>query len=301
MRVETLIVERPASSGAVLLAGLATLAKSAPPYPVLPNVRLVCPDLTIEATSLAEYRALCGFAETQGVPPTWPHLLAFPLHLALMMRRDFPYPLVGTVHIANRIVQHRALAIGDRLSVSAEFSGFRSHPRGQAFTILAKAQLDGETVWRSESVYLRRGMRSALGAPVAALSDQDAATTPAGAEAVPRAVASRYARLSGDRNPIHMSWLGARLFGFKRPIAHGMWTKARALARVLPAAPVDQVAIDVAFRAPILLPGRITHFTDPVDEGTDFAVRDGAGARLHLVGRLSRDLAFEKGPYAQHQ
>ena len=133
------------------------------------------------------------------------------------------------------------------------------------------------------------------------LSDGDAATTQTGVEAVPRAVALRYARLSGDRNPIHMSWLGARLFGFKRPIAHGMWTKARALARVLPAAPVERVAIDVAFRAPVLLPGRITHFADPVDEGTDFAVRYGAGERLHLIGRLGRDLAFEKGLHAQYQ
>ncbi|ATY34386.1 protein dehydratase [Sphingomonas psychrotolerans] len=235
------------------------------------------------------------------MPPTWPHLLAFPLHLALMMRRDFPYPLAGTVHIANRIVQQGRLNIGDRLTVSAEFGGFQSHPRGQAFTIRAEAQRGGTTVWRSESVYLRRGTPSALGSLVAALSDEDAATTQAGTEAIARAVAPRYAHLSGDRNPIHMSWLGARLFGFKRPIAHGMWTKARALARVLPAAPNEQIMIDVAFRAPILLPGHVTHFADRLDGGTAFAVRDGAGKRLHLVGRLGRDLVFEKEVHAQHQ
>ncbi|TGX54420.1 protein dehydratase [Sphingomonas gei] len=218
-----------------------------------------------------------------------------------MMRRDFPYPLAGTVHIGNRIVQHGAMAIGGRLTVSAEFGGFQSHPRGQAFTILAEAQLGGGTVWRSESVYLRRGARSALGGPISTLSDEDAATTQTGAEAIARAVALRYARLSGDRNPIHLSWLGARLFGFKRPIAHGMWTKARALARVLPAAPLERVAIDVAFRAPILLPGRVTHFADRAGDGTGFAVRDGAGERLHLVGRLGRDPVFEEELHAQHQ
>lgn len=298
---ETLIVERPSSLGAVLLAGLATLAKSAPAHPVLPDVRLVRPGLAIEAGPLAEYRSLCGFDAVQGVPPTWPHLLAFPLHLELMMRRDFPYPLAGTVHIANRIVQYCALAVGDRLTVSAEFGGFRSHPRGQAFTIRAEAQRDGTTAWRSESVYLRRGAPSALGSPVAALSDEDVAMTPTGAETIARAAAPRYARLSGDRNPIHMSWLGARLFGFKRPIAHGMWTKARALARVLPAAPIEQVMIDVAFRAPILLPGLVTHFADPLGDGKIFAVRDGAGERLHLVGRFGRDLVFEEEADAHHQ
>jgi len=300
MTAQTLIVDRPSSPGAVLLAGLATLMKSAPSHPALPGVRLVRPDVMIEAAPLAEYRDLCGFDEAQGVPPTWPHLLAFPLHLELMMRRDFPWPLAGTVHIANRIAQHRTLAVGDRLTLSAEFGGFRSHPRGQAFTIFVEALLGSSVVWQSESVYLRRGVRSALGMPVAALSDADAATTPTGAETIARAVAPRYARLSGDRNPIHMSWLGARLFGFKRPIAHGMWTKARALARVLPAVPIDEIAIDVAFRTPILLPGRVTHFADPTDHGTSFAVRDGAGERLHLIGRLGRDLVSEEGTYAEH-
>ncbi|MDT8759404.1 hypothetical protein MZO42_11910 [Sphingomonas psychrotolerans] len=299
MTSETLIVDRPPAPGAVLLAGLKTLAKSAPKAPTLPEVRLVRPDLAIEGAPLAEYRRLCGFGEAQGVPPVYPHLLAFPLHLELMMRRDFPYPLAGTVHIANRIVQHRAIGAGDRLTVSAAFGGFRSHPRGQAFTILAEAQQGGTTIWRSESVYLRRGARAALGAPVTSLSDGDAAITETDIENVPRTVAPGYARLSGDRNPIHMSWLGARLFGFKRPIAHGMWTKARALARVLPAAPVDQVAIDVAFRAPILLPGRIMHFADPSETDTAFAVRDGTGERLHLIGRLGRDLFFA-GYHAQH-
>jgi acyl dehydratase len=298
---ETLIVERLSSPGAVLLAGLATLAKSAPAHPVLPNIRLVRPVLRIEAGPLAEYRSLCGFAEAQGVPPTWPHLLAFPLHLELMMRRDFPYPLAGTVHIANRILQHGRLNIGDRLTVSAEFGGFQSHPRGQAFTIRAEAQRGGETVWQSDSVYLRLGARSMPGVPVTTLSDKDAATTQTGTEMIAREVATRYARLSGDRNPIHMSWIGARLFGFKRPIAHGMWTKARALARALPATPIDRVGIDVAFRAPVLLPGRVTHFVDPADSGTAFAVRDGAGERLHLVGRLGRDLVFEEEVHAQHQ
>lgn len=300
MTAETLIVDRPSSPAAVLLAGLATLAKSAPAQPLLPDIRLVRPDVAIEAAPLAEYRALCGFDEAQGVPPTWPHLLAFPLHLALMMRRDFPWPLAGTVHIANRIAQHRALAVGDRLTFAAEFGGFRAHPRGQAFTIFLEALLGDAVVWQSESIYLRRGARSALGMPVATLTDDDAATTPGGAETIARAVAPRYARLSGDRNPIHMSWLGARLFGFKRPIAHGMWTKARALARVLPAAPIEQIAIDVAFRAPILLPGRVTYFADPSDGGTAFAVRDGAGERLHLIGRFGRDLDFEEDSHAEH-
>lgn len=280
---ETQIIERLPSATAVLLAGLRTLARSSPAHPTLPSRRLLRPEVAIDPGHLAEYRRLCGFGEVQGIPPTYPHLLAFPLHLALMMLRDFPYPMAGLVHVANRIVQHRAVA-GRPLAISAAFGGFRTHPRGQAFTIVAQADQDGATVWESESSYLRIGAPSRFGEPLITLSPEDA-TTEIAAEAVARAVAPRYARVSGDRNPIHMSWLGARLFGFKRVIAHGMWTKARALARVLPEA-VGQVTIDVAFRAPILLPGRVAFFADSDGPVTSFAVRDSADARPHLIGRL---------------
>ena len=36
----------------------------------------------------------------------------------------------------------------------------------------------------------------------------------------------RYAAISGDYNPIHLSTISAKMFGFKTAIAHGMWTLA---------------------------------------------------------------------------
>jgi hypothetical protein len=43
----------------------------------------------------------------------------------------------------------------------------------------------------------------------------------------------RYAPIAGDYNPIHLYPLTARLFGFKRPIVHGMWTLAYAMSRLI--------------------------------------------------------------------
>ncbi|WP_448662619.1 MaoC family dehydratase [Sphingomonas sp. CJ20] len=297
-RADTRILDAPPSQGAVLVAGLATLAKRAPAAPVLPGVRLLRRGVVVEPQSVADYRALCGFAPEHGVPPSYPHLLAFPLHLALMMRRDFPYPMAGLVHVANRIVQHAAIQPGDRLDIAARCGAFHTHSRGQAFTILVEAQRGGATVWQSESSYLRVGARSALGTPLRTLSADTAPTEAVLPESISRAVARRYAQLSGDRNPIHMSWLGARLFGFRQPIAHGMWTKARALALVLPPMQSDAVAIDVAFRAPILLPGRAAFCVGAHGETTDFAVRDPSGARLHLIGCLGRSHRFRETDHA---
>ena len=47
---------------------------------------------------------------------------------------------------------------------------------------------------------------------------------------LPEDLGRRFAKVAGDRNPIHMYWWTARLFGFRRPIIHGMWTLARCMA-----------------------------------------------------------------------
>src|SRR5213076_2448555 len=80
---------------------------------------------------------------------------------------------------------------------------------------------------------------------------------------LPGDIGRRYAAVSGDRNPIHLHPLSARLFGFPRAIAHGMWTKARALAAQEAELP-DAYTTSVRFRKPILLPSRV-----------EFGARDG--------------------------
>ena len=79
----------------------------------------------------------------------------------------------------------------------------------------------------------------------------------------------------------------AKLFGFKRAIAHGMWTKARALSYLLPADPLDQASVAVEFKTPLLLPGRAALWTERSSHGAQFEVRDKKGARPHLRGQLS--------------
>jgi len=89
-------------------------------------------------------------------------------------------------------------------------------------------------------------------------------------------VGRRYGAASGDRNPIHLYPLTARLFGFRRAIAHGMWTVARCLAaHGTPAAAV----LRADFRAPVPLPGTVTY---AAEDGL-FELR-AADGRTHLTG-----------------
>ena len=92
--------------------------------------------------------------------------------------------------------------------------------------------------------------------------------------------------MSGDHNPIHLSAITAKAFGFPRAIAHGMWTAARALSSVegrLPGA----YRYDAGFRRPVLLPGRVRAGAHVDADGSlTLGVVSEDGGRTHLVGRV---------------
>lgn len=236
----------------------------------------------LEAEAVAAYATLCGFPPGAGVPLTYPHLLGFPLQMRIMLAAGFPFPVMGLVHIHNRIRQRGALRIGEVLTISARTGRLFAHDKGQAFSLETWATRDGATVWEGESVYLRLG-RPGRGAPAPVLEGL-AARTPVETWQVPGDLGRRYARVSGDANPIHTSALGARLFGFRRPIAHGMWAKARAVAALAQGAAQGDAEVEVAFRAPLFLPGEARLRTGP---NGAFDLTDAAGGRTHLRGRLT--------------
>src|SRR5690606_34532045 len=153
----------------------------------------------------------------------------FPLQLALMTDGGFPFAPVGAVHAANTITQRRPLHVNETFDLSVRAENLRPHAKGRLIDVVTTASVDGEPVWRETMTVLRRGRGSTEAAETLPLRDLDAPVGPA-RWMVPRGLGRRYAGISGDRNPIHMSTVTARLFGFSRPIIHGMWTKGRSLA-----------------------------------------------------------------------
>ncbi|MFC0526142.1 MaoC/PaaZ C-terminal domain-containing protein [Phytohabitans kaempferiae] len=219
----------------------------------LPDTMSQRQGVRIDRAHLADYNRVCGFRLTDRLPATYPHVLAFPLAFRLMSGRDFPFPVIGLVHVANRIELRRPIDAGEPLDLAVHAADLREHARGRQLDVVSTAMVDGEVVWRDVSTYLRR---EGTGSSGGARGDR-AEPPPASARwrLTPR-VGTDYARVSGDHNPIHTSRLGARLFGFARPIAHGMWSKARCLAALEGRLP-EAYTVDVSFKLPVLLPSTV--------------------------------------------
>ena len=256
----------------------------------LPDLRLSRHGVAIDEGHVAAYAAVCGFAPSEAVPLTYPHMLAFGLHMAIMTDGSFPYPAIGTVHLRNAITQRRPISPAEVLDVSATATNLRGHAKGTAFDLVTTVTSDGAPVWESTSTYLRvgRGDKDAVseGAPFDVVPSNGVEWRLAGN------LGRRYAAVSGDHNPIHLYPLTAKAFGFPRQIAHGMWSKARCVAAIANRLP-DAVSVEVEFKKPILLPGTVAFGSRVVDDGDhrgiDFSLTSPKSGVPHLAGR-SRSL-----------
>jgi MaoC like domain len=257
----------------------------------IPDLTLRLTDIEVEGTRLADYDGVCGFALRGVLPATYPHLLAFPLQLSLMTDPDFPFAPIGLVHIANRITQHRSIHAGERLAIDVWATPVEDHPRGKQFSLLSEVRVGDELVWEEVSTNVKRGRDGGPGS--GSTSGLDLPDVPNARDLPATAtwqlsgdLGRRYASVSGDYNPIHIHPLSARLFGFPSAIAHGMWTKARCLAALEPRLP-DAFTVEVAFKRPIMLPGKVEFCEADAPGGVQFGVRDPRNGKSHLDGRLS--------------
>jgi acyl dehydratase len=280
-------------------AAAATFVPGAGRIPFLPgggadgiptDLELELADVAIDAGHLAAYAKVCGLRLRDELPATYLHVVAFPLHMALMSDGRFPFGAVGLVHVANRIEQRRPVRLGERVAMRVRATALEPHARGRAFTIVSEARAGDELVWTDETTILRRE-RSGGDGDGAGRTAREPAPDPPRANAqwrLPGDLGRRYAAVSGDRNPIHMHDVAAKLLGFPRTIAHGMWTKARCLAALESRLP-RAFAVEARFRKPVLLPSTVTFGAaeDSPEGAIRFAVRAARDGAPHLDGRVA--------------
>jgi len=260
----------------------------------LPERELRRDGIAVDRRRLAVYDRVCGFQVGDTLPATYPHVLAFPLAMELMASGSFPFGVLGLVHVGNTIDQLRPLDAGVPLDLRVWAERLAAHRRGRTVDIVAEGYVDGELAWRDRSTYLHREaqrngpdptVQRNRPDPVGATAEWDVAGD-IGRRYAAGDIGRRHAAVSGDRNPIHLHGLSARLFGQKAAIAHGMWTKAHCLAALqghLPAA----FSVEVAFKLPVLLPARVAFASWTDGDVRRFALRDARSGKPHVEGNVS--------------
>jgi hypothetical protein len=252
--------------------------------------------VTVDVGNLTAYQHLIGETASDVLPAGFIHALAFPLAMSVLNRDDFPLPLLGMIHLRNRVEQRSPVLFTDALDITAHVENLRGHRAGTQVDVVSEVRGAGsaEIRWRGVSTYLAKGVF------LPGIDKPSAAPVRAGFTAPdPTALwqlgvdtGRAYAAVSGDFNPIHLSVLSAKALGMRRSIAHGMYLASRALSDV-GAVRGDSFTWDVDFEAPVFLPCRVALdiSSAPGISGTwersDFVAWNPRSGRRHFSGSVA--------------
>lgn len=264
----------------------------------VPLLELGLAPRTVDPARVAKYRKLCGFPAGDTLPLPLPQVLAGPLHVALLTDPRFPLPAMGIVHVRNRIEQAEPLRLDRPFGLHAAIVAHRNVAQGIEIDVRTAATVEGREVWHSVLTALSRtptpkdsdkpkrdkGMRAEVELPPR--PDRSLLLK------VPEDIGRRYARVAGDWNPIHQYAMTAKMFGFPKAIAHGMWSLARCVAEVaddVPPGPLTDggaLVCEVAFKRPVHLPSRVAIQAWRQETGVAFQLVAAHGSAVHLTGTL---------------
>lgn len=244
-----------------------------------------------DVARLAQYREVCDLPDTGALPPLYLHAMAMPLHMAILSHARFPLRLLGLVHWSNQLESLRPIPSDAAMDMHCTLDGIESTERGQSFTIHTTLSTGGSVAWRETSTFLSPLARSKSGKKPAPDGCEPDWGAPVAQWAVAGNAGRRFAGPSGDWNPIHVSALTARLFGYPRAIAHGMFSAARCLALLQQGLPTDApLALDLRFKRPLLIPGKVAlHTAQDAESGpaaTRFVLKVQPSGEPHIDGTL---------------
>lgn len=256
----------------------------------VPRIEARLGKVVVDRKHLASYSEICGAATGGTLPIAYPHILAMPLHLAMLGAEAFPVKLFGLVHVHNRIAMREPLSADEPAEIRSWIEGHRESERGQEFDLHTEYVVAGEPRWDETCTFLAR-KRAPAGASAKTTQSRgpdmpDATAVKSSSFRAPAGLGRRYGFISGDVNPIHMSDLTAKAFGFPRAIAHGMWSMARLASDFEPAQFDGGCELSVDFKLPIYMPAWLMLQRWAIDNGSGFALRDAQGDKPHLTGTL---------------
>ena len=251
----------------------------------LPDRTLIVDDVAIDRSNVAAYATITGLRYGDTVPLTYPFVLTYPTVMELVTGFDFPFAAVGAVHIKNVITRYRPIAVTDTVGISARADNLREHRRGLLVDIVSQVSVGNEPAWDQVTTFLHQQHTSLSDTPGPDPPKAPKLPPPNAILRITPQRIRRYASIGADHNPIHTSLLGAKLFGFPKPIAHGMFSAAAVLTNVEGHLP-DSVSYTVKFGKPVFLPASLSLYVDRVEQGWNIALRDTAEGYPHLTGSV---------------
>lgn len=187
-------------------------------------------------------------------PLSYLYCIAQRAQIATMLDKEFSIALPGMVHLENVLKAEKEWSVDKPFEIEVKLE-VAHKAEG---SLIPKCEVyfyqDSEKVVSCLSTYMARRKsassskkksKQAFALPQASHSQTWSITADTG---------KKYAQVSGDHNPIHTYDFFAKLMGFKRSIAHGWYSVAKAAVEAEKKQEKNIRFIEVAFKSPVFLP-----------------------------------------------
>ncbi len=232
-----------------------------------PTIEITAP-LHSTKKHLHAYRSTLSLTEDdEFLPPFYLCALTGGLQLVLVTHPQFPIRMLGAVNTSDDItirtpVQTRWLLDGE-LAAKVSCGESRQARRGVEFDIITHVYRKQEIVW-SMTFRALQFMKTEATVPrqTQPAPHEKQNTDPTCTFALPRNAGLTYAKLGYDFNPIHLHDVGAKLFGFPKCMAHGIWVVANANAKHKLVDNKTPQKISFSFKKPTFLPAQVNLYVN---------------------------------------
>lgn len=252
----------------------------------LPHVEHQLAHVSVDPAKLVAYQRLMGDTVRDTLPSVFVHGLVFPLAMSVMVRDDFPLPLLGMVHLSNTVNHVAPIPVDATLGAIAWAESMRGHRAGTAVDVIVEVTDGIRVLWRGVSTYLARGVW--LGSKPGSQSEaREPFIAPArtGSWKLAADTGRAYAAVMGDYNPIHLSAFSAKALGLQRAIAHGMYMAGRALAGATPQG--TGYDWEIEFATPAFLPSSVDVAFEDKADGMSFSGWGARSGKPHFSGSIT--------------
>lgn len=250
-----------------------------------PPVRAIWNEMPIDQRGLKTFLGLTGLKAAEGLPMLYPHVISFPLQMAILTCPAFPLPIWGALQIRNHLLQHRPISGNEALDVETHVADQRILDKGAEVDLRTTVHSKTGLLWESLNTFYYRGrfgQASATSplAPAPNIGDSVIARwhTLSG-------VGRQFGRLTGDYNGIHLSNSYARLFGFRRAFHHPQLVLGQCMAR-LPAPDAEgPQRLDAWLKGPVFYDCDVALHASQEADGTAFGLIPEGDARPAMLGQ----------------
>ncbi len=251
-------------------------------------------DFLPDRQAVGNYRKVCCFQENLPdiIPISYLQTIFIGLLGKFITSPVFPINPLGLIHIFQSFKQTRAVAVNEIIDLACTLENIKKTDKGIETAFDLKVISDDEIVWQGVSIFLTK---KAIKKKKQEKRQKEKILKPKETIFVPSDTGRRYAKVSGDYNPYHLNTTLAKLFGFKRSIAHGMWSLARVVASLDRQYGINNGAaeIEASFKLPVFIPAKINlgyeyrNDTENQHDIINFELRDEQNKLPHLKGILS--------------